>query len=214
MIAALNGALVENFTWNLEAHAHPDKLHTVGRPAEGHDIRLIDDNGIEVGIGEVGEVVGHSGGMMTGYHRQPDKTREAEWFDPQGKRFIRTGDIGRFDSDGFLTLLDRKKYMLISGGFNVYPSDLEAILRRHPAVFDVAVVGVPSEQWGETPAAFVVRQPGQEVPAQELLLWANGQVGKTQRLGSLQFLDELPRSAIGKVLKTYLRAAFAAKKES
>ena len=198
----------------LEARAHPDKLHTVGRPAEGHDIRLIDDSGAEVGVGEVGEVVGHSGGMMTGYHGQPDKTREAEWFDPQGKRFIRTGDIGRFDGDGFLTLLDRKKDMLISGGFNVYPSDLEAILRRHPAVFDVAVVGVPSEQWGETPVAFVVRQPGHEAQAGELLQWTNGQVGKTQRLGSLQFLDELPRSAIGKVLKTDLRAAYAVKKES
>lgn len=198
----------------LEARAHPDKLHTVGRPAEGHDIRLIDDNGVEVGAGEVGEVVGHSGGMMTGYHGQPDKTREAEWFDPQGKRFIRTGDVGRFDSDGFLTLLDRKKDMLISGGFNVYPSDLEAILRRHPAVFDAAVVGVPSEQWGETPAAFVVRRPGHDALAGELLQWTNDQVGKTQRLGSLQFLDELPRSAIGKVLKTELRAAFAAKKES
>ena len=70
--------------------------------------------------------------MMTGYHRQPEKTAEAEWFDPTGKRFIRTGDVGRFDADGFLTLLDRKKDMIISGGFNIYPSDLEAVLREHP----------------------------------------------------------------------------------
>lgn len=209
------GALVEFYgmtegggTCILEAHAHPDKLHTVGRAAEGHDIRLIDDNGVEVGIGEAGEVVGNSGGMMTGYHRQPDKTREAEWFDPQGKRFIRTGDIGRFDTDGFLTLFDRKKDMLISGGFNVYPSDLEAVLRQHPAVFEAAVVGVPSVQWGETPVAFVVLHPGKSVPATELLAWANEQVGKTQRLSSVQYLDELPRSAIGKVLKRELRAAY------
>ena len=212
------GALVEFYgmtegggTCILEAHAHPDKLHTVGRPAEGHDIRLIDDNGVEVGAGEAGEVVGHSGGMMSGYHGQPEKTREAEWFDPTGKRFIRTGDIGRFDADGFLTLFDRKKDMLISGGFNVYPSDLEAVLRRHAAVLDVAVVGVPSEQWGETPAAFVVLRPGQQVPADELLAWANTQVGKTQRIGSLQFIEELPRSAIGKVLKRELRAAYGAR---
>ena len=209
------GALVEFYgmtegggTCILEAHAHPEKLHTVGRPAEGHDIRLIDDNDVEVGPGEAGEVVGHSGGMMTGYHGQPDKTREAEWFDPQGKRFIRTGDIGRFDADGFLTLFDRKKDMLISGGFNVYPSDLEAVLRRHPSVFEAAVVGVPSERWGETPAAFVVLQPGQPVSADELLGWTNGQVGKNQRLGHLQFLDDLPRSAIGKVLKRELRDGF------
>ena len=210
------GGLVEFYgmtegggTCILEAHAHPDKLHTVGKPALGHDIRLIDDNGVEVGLGEAGEVVGHSGGMMTGYHRQPDKTRDAEWFDPQGKRFIRTGDIGRFDAQGFLTLFDRKKDMLISGGFNVYPSDLEAVVRAHPAVFEVAVVGVPSERWGETPVAFVVLKAEQTVPADELLQWTNGQLGKTQRLGSLQFLDELPRSAIGKVLKRELRAAYS-----
>ena len=79
---------------------------------------------------------------------------------PAGERFIRTGDVGRFDEDGFLTLLDRKKDMIISGGFNIYPSDLEAVLREHPAVADAAVVGVPSEQWGETPVAFVVRREG------------------------------------------------------
>lgn len=209
------GALVEFYgmtegggTCILEAHAHPDKLHTVGRAAQGHDIRLIDDNGVEVSTGEAGEVVGHSGGMMNGYHGQPEKTREAEWFDPQGKRFIRTGDIGRFDADGFLTLFDRKKDMLISGGFNVYPSDLEAVVRKNPAVFEVAVVGVPSVQWGETPVAFVVLKPGQTVSSDELLKWTNDQLGKTQRLSSLQYMDELPRSAIGKVLKRELRVAY------
>ncbi len=189
----------------LEAHLHPDKLHTVGRPAEGSDIRLIDDAGREVPRGEAGEVVGHSAGMMVGYHRQPAKTREAEWFDAGGKRFIRTGDVGRFDADGFLTLFDRKKDMVISGGFNIYPSDLEAVVRAHPAVADVAVVGVPSEQWGETPVAFVVRRPGDDTPADTLLQWTNAQLGKTQRLAHLQFIDELPRSAIGKVLKRELR---------
>ncbi len=206
------GGLVEFYgmtegggTCILEAHAHPDKLHTVGRPAEGHDIRLIDDAGREVPPGGAGEVVGHSAGMMKGYHHQPEKTREAEWFSPHGKRFIRTGDIGRFDAEGFLILLDRKKDMIISGGFNVYPSDLEAVLREHPAVDDAAVVGVPSVQWGETPVAFVVRPAGNDTPAGELLQWVNQRVGKTQRLASLQFLDELPRSAIGKVLKRELR---------
>ena len=116
----------------LQAHLHPTKLHTVGQPAEGHDIRLIDENGREVAKGEAGEVVGRSGAMMTGYHKQPAKTAEAEWFDPQGNRFIRTGDVGRFDADGFMVLFDRRKDMVISGGFNIYPSDLEAILRQHP----------------------------------------------------------------------------------
>jgi acyl-CoA synthetase (AMP-forming)/AMP-acid ligase II len=193
----------------LEAHLHPTKLHTVGRPAEGSDIRLIDEDGNEIPRGNTelaGEVVGHSAGMMTGYHRQPAKTREAEWFDSTGKRFIRTGDVGRFDADGFLTLFDRKKDMIISGGFNIYPSDLEAVLRGHAAVADVAVVGVPSEQWGETPVAFVVRREDDGTTTEAALLqWANDQLGKTQRLARLHFIDELPRSAIGKVLKRELR---------
>ena len=189
----------------LNAHEFPDKLHTVGRPVEGHDIRLIDEQGIEVPKGEAGEVVGHSRGMMIGYHGQPQKTREAEWYDATGKRFIRTGDIGRFDADGFLILFDRRKDMVISGGFNIYPSDLEGVLREHPAVAEAAVVGVPSEQWGETPVAYVVRKTGDPTAAEALLQWFNQRVGKTQRLSDLHFIDELPRSAIGKVLKRELR---------
>ncbi len=189
----------------LQAHLHKDKLHTVGQPAQGHDIRLIDEDGHEVAPGEAGEVVGHSSGMMTGYHGQPAKTREAEWFDPTGKRFIRTGDVGRFDSDGFLTLIDRRKDMIISGGFNIYPSDLEVLLRAHPAVEDVAVVGIPSEQWGETPVAFIVPRAGQAAPPHEIMVWFNERVGKTQRLAAVVLVDELPRSAIGKVLKRELR---------
>ena len=209
-----SGGLVEYYgltegggTCILDARAWPDKLHTVGRAAEGHDIRLIDEQGMQVGNGEIGEVVGHSAGMMTGYHGRPDKTREAEWFDPQGKRFIRTGDIGRFDADGFLTLIDRKKDMLISGGFNVYPSDLEAVLRRHARVLEAAVVGMPSAQWGETPVAFVVLNDGPALDADALLQWTNEQLGRTQRLSRLHFLAALPRSAIGKVLKRELRDA-------
>jgi long-chain acyl-CoA synthetase len=212
VLARWPGGLVEFYgmtegggTCILEAHLFPDKLHTVGRPALGHDFRLIDDDGRELPPGEAGEVVGHSPGMMTGYFGQPEKTREAEWFAPDGKRFIRTGDVGRFDAEGFLTLFDRKKDMIISGGYNIYPSDLEAVLREHPAVADVAVVGMPSEQWGETPLAFVVRHGGLLATEEELLQFANARVGKTQRLSGLRFMDELPRSAIGKILKRELR---------
>lgn len=211
------GGLVEFYgmtegggTCILEAHLHPDKLHTVGRPAQGHDIRLINEDGCEVPPGEAGEVVGHSPGMMKGYHQRPEQTREAEWFDPQGKRFIRTGDIGRFDADGFLALFDRRKDMIISGGFNIYPSDLEAVLREHPAVYDAAVVGVPSEQWGETPVAYVVLREGFVLEPEALRQWANERVGKTQRLADLRYIDELPRSAIGKVLKRELRELYRA----
>ena len=211
------GALVEFYgmtegggTCVLSACEHPDKLHTVGRPAPGHDIRLIDEQGREVAAGEAGEVVGHSAGMMTGYHQQPAKTAEAEWYDATGKRFIRSGDIGRFDADGFLVLLDRRKDMIISGGFNVYPSDLEAVLRQHDDVADVAVVGVLSERWGETPVAYVVLRARAVATGEELLRWTNARVGKSERLAAVELIDMLPRSPIGKVLKRELRDRYAA----
>ena len=212
------GSLIEYYgmtegggTCILAAHEHPDKLHTVGCPAPGHDIRLIDDQGREVAQGEIGEVVGHSASMMNAYHKQPEKTAEVEWFDPSGKRFIRTGDVGRFDEDGFLTLMDRKKDMIISGGFNIYPSDLEAILRQHPDLDDVSVVGMPSDRWGETPVAFAVARTGSSLTPESLLEWANARLGKTQRLAAVQMVDSLPRSAIGKVLKRELRDSFKPK---
>ncbi|OGA15290.1 MAG: 4-coumarate--CoA ligase [Betaproteobacteria bacterium RIFCSPLOWO2_02_FULL_63_19] len=206
------GGLVELYgltegggTCILAAHEHPDKLHTVGRPAPGHEVRLIDEHGREVPAGEVGEVVGRSPVMMTGYHNQPAMTAETEWFDAEGKRYLRTGDIGRFDPDGFLMLLDRRKDMIISGGFNIYPSDLEAVVREHPGVAEVAVVGVPSARWGETPLAFVVVRSGACVGAEELFAWANARLGNIQRLAAVELIDSLPRNAIGKVMKRELR---------
>ncbi len=196
-------------TFILAAHEHPDKLHTVGKAAPGHDIRLIDENGREVAPGELGEVVGHSGMMMSGYHNQPEKTRETEWW-ADGKRFIRTGDVGRMDADGFLTLMDRKKDVIISGGFNLYPTDLEAAMHEHPAVLEVAVVGVASEQWGETPVAFVVLKPGSKATPEELVATANAKLGKMQRVSAARIVDALPRSAIGKVLKRELRDQWSA----
>ena len=194
----------------LEANLHPDKLHTVGRPAPDHDIRLIDEQGSELPPGSTGEVVGHSEGIMTGYHNQPAKTAEAQWHDATGRRFIRTGDIGRFDDDGFLILMDRKKDMIISGGFNVYPSDLEAVLRAHVDVAEAAVVGVPSERWGETPVAFVVPKRRDALLSKTLLDWTNNQLGKTQRLAAIEFVETLPRNTIGKVLKRELRDTYKA----
>ncbi|MDB5840615.1 MAG: acyl--CoA ligase [Herminiimonas sp.] len=210
------GGLIEYYgmtegggTCILAAHEYPGKLHTVGQPAPGHDIRLIDEDGREAAPGEIGEVAGHSGAMMSGYYNQPDKTAEAEWFDRSGKRFIRTGDLGRFDQDGFLTLLDRKKDMIISGGFNIYPSDLEAVLRGNREVAEAAVVGVPSPVWGETPVGFVVLKAESAFSAAQLLAWANERLGKTQRLAAVELTASLPRSAIGKVLKRELRDGYA-----
>jgi acyl-CoA synthetase (AMP-forming)/AMP-acid ligase II len=218
VLARWPGLLVEYYgmtegggTCLLIANLFPDKLHTVGKPIEDHDIRLIDDDGEEVPQGEMGEVVGRSPAMMTGYHGRSEATRSAEWFDAEGRRYIRHGDVGRFDEDGFLTLLDRKKDLIISGGFNIYPTDLEAVLSQHPAVADCSVIGVPSEAWGETPVGFYVPHTGVDAGNAEILAWTNAQLGKTQRLAALHAIDELPRSAIGKVLKRELRDRLAEK---
>ncbi len=214
VLARWPGLLVEYYgmtegggTCALVCNLFPGKLHTVGQPVEGHDIRLIDDEGREVPRGEMGEVVGRSPAMMTGYHGRKDATGAATWHDADGNRFIRHGDVGRFDEDGFLILMDRKKDLIISGGFNIYPSDLEAVLAGHPQVGDCSVIGVPSEEWGETPVGFYVG-PGD---APEILAWFNARVGKTQRLSALEKVDELPRSAIGKVLKRELRDRYLAR---
>lgn len=145
---------------------------------------------------------------MSGYYKAPETTAELYWRDGEGRVFHRTGDIGRFDADGFLHLLDRKKDVIISGGQNVYAADLEAVLAGHPDVADAAVIGVPSDTWGETPLALIVRRPGSSVDGAVLRDWANARVGKMQRLSAVELRDALPRSPLGKVLKRELRAPY------
>ena len=209
------GGLVEYFgmteggcTFILEAHLHPDKLHTVGKPAPGHRARLINDAGEEVAPGEIGEIVGTSASMMNAYHNLPDRTAAAEWYDADGVRHMRMGDIGRFDADGFLTLMDRKKDMIISGGFNIYPSDLEAVVAEHDAVGEVAVVGVQSGRWGETPVAYVALKPGAQATADDIRTWANARLGKMQRIADVVIVEALLRNHIGKVMKKELRETY------
>jgi long-chain acyl-CoA synthetase len=215
VLARWSGELIEYYGMTegggrteLRAHQHPDKLHTVGRPTAGDEFRVISEDGHELPAGAVGEIVARSPTMMSGYHGNPEATRAVEWFDAQGQRFIRSGDVGRFDEDGFLLLTDRRKDMLISGGFNVYPGDIEAVLHTHPAVREAAVIGVPSARWGESPVALVVTAPGTTDTETELLAWANTRLAKPQRLAELQFVDHLPRSEVGKVLKRSLRETF------
>ncbi|GAB2801792.1 class I adenylate-forming enzyme family protein [Halomonas shantousis] len=193
---------------SLDCASHPDKWDSVGKPTEGSQVRILDEEGRELPQGEIGEIVGRAGAMMRGYYKRDQQTREMLWISPEGEAFLRSGDMGRLDEDGFLYILDRRKDMIISGGFNIYPEDLEKALLAHPDVADVAVIGIPSEHWGETPLGLVVRQTGSDVSRDELLDWANGQLGKTQRLSGIEFRDELPRSTIGKILKRELRAPY------
>ena len=113
--------------------------------------------------GELGEICGYGRLVMEGYHNRPDATLEATWTDPEGRRWLRTGDIGRLDDEGFLYLVDRKKDMILSGSQNVYPADIELMMLQHPSVREVAVIGIPSKRWGETPLAIVVACPGEHV---------------------------------------------------
>ncbi|MDP9415406.1 MAG: acyl--CoA ligase [Pseudomonadota bacterium] len=190
----------------LVAHKHPNKLHTLGQPMPGHDIRVVNERGEAAAPGEVGEIVGKSRSMMTGYHNRPEQSAAAEWISPEGERFLRTGDLGRFDEDGFLTLVGRAKDMIISGGINIYPADLEQALTELPEIREAAVIGVPSEKWGETPFAFVVLERGAAAEPEALRATANAKLGKMQRISGLRIVESLPRSAIGKVLKRELQA--------
>lgn len=206
------GGLIEYFgmteggaTFMLAAHERPDKLHTVGVPLPGHEALIMDDNERPLPPGEIGEIYGCSRTVMTGYHNQPEKTAAAFWQAPDGRQFVRSGDIGYIDEDGFLVVMDRKKDVIISGGFNIYPSDIEHIAAQWPGVRDVTVVGVPSKVWGETAVAFVVADSRER---DTFLEFVNTRVGKTQRLADAVFVDDLPRSHIGKVLKTSLRDAY------
>nr|MBP7952471.1 long-chain fatty acid--CoA ligase [Sphingorhabdus sp.] len=193
----------------LMADEFPEKLHTVGRPWAGSEVITVDENLQRLPAGEIGELVGRSATMMSGYQNQPEKTAEAGWHDEDGGRWQRMGDIGRVDADGFVELMGRSKDMIISGGFNIYPVDLEAVLMEHPGVAEAAVIGVPSARWGETPLGFVVVEKGTLLDADAVLAAANAKLGKTQRLSGLHIIGEMPRSHIGKLLKTELRAMTA-----
>lgn len=195
-------------TTMLDVNRYPDKLDSVGRPVPGCEIRIIDEQGREIGPGMTGEIVGRAPFMMLGYLNRAEETRKAVWHDAAGKPFIRSGDIGRVDEDGFIYLSDRKKDVIISGGLNIYASDLELVLSRHPAVLDAAVIGVPSQKWGEEPLALVVLDPTSAVAEAELLDWANQRLGKSQRIARLERRDSLPKSEVGKTLKRQLREPY------
>ena len=122
-----------------------------------------------------------------------------------GAASARLFDIGRMDEQGFVQILDRKKDMIISGGMNIYPTDLEAVLGKHPAVADVSVIGASDDRWGETPLAFIVRERGSETGGEEFLAWANERLARNQRIGCFMLVDDLPRNQLGKVLKRELR---------
>jgi len=200
--------LTEGLLTTLAPEDFDRKLPSVGKPLPGAHMLLLDESDRPVALGEAGEIVGRSSLIMSGYHNRPDADAEATWIAPDGRRWFRTGDIGRLDADGFLYIVDRKKDMLLSGGQNVYPADIEEVMRRHEAVADIAVIGVPSASWGETPLAIVVLRAGQIIEAEQLMAWTNERVGKQQRVSGVVFRAALPRNPNGKILKRELRREY------
>jgi acyl-CoA synthetase (AMP-forming)/AMP-acid ligase II len=201
--------LTEGVITTLAPEDFDRKLASVGKPVPGTDLRILGADDCDVPAGEPGEIVARGRILMAGYHARPDANAEATWVDERGRRWLRTGDIGRLDDDGFLYIVDRKKDMILSGGQNIYPADIESVMQRHPDVAEVAVVGVPSERWGETPLAVVVPHPGAMPDAAALAAWTNERVGKQQRVSAVTFRDSLPRNPNGKILKRELRAEYA-----
>lgn len=198
----------EGFATILKPRDADARVGSVGKPVLGFEMHILDDEGTVLPRGEVGEIAGTGAGLMREYHNQPEKTAEIIWRDNRGRSFVRSGDIGRLDEDGFLYILDRKKDMIISGGFNVFPADIEEVVGQHPAVSDVTVIGIPHDKWGETPLALVIPARDADASAGDIRDWANQRLAKTQRLAGVEFRDDFPRNALGKVLKRELRAPY------
>jgi acyl-CoA synthetase (AMP-forming)/AMP-acid ligase II len=196
--------LTEGFMTILDNRDYAAKMTSVGTPPPFFEMRIINEQGQEAAAGEVGEIAGRSPMLMQGYYKRPDLTREAIV-----KGWLHSGDLGYLDDDGFLYLVDRKKDLIISGGANVFPKDIEEIIVRHPAVREAAVFGVPSEKWGETPlAAVILRQPG-TLAAEELRVWINERVdGKHQRVHRVVIMADFPRNTAGKTLKRVMREPY------
>jgi acyl-CoA synthetase (AMP-forming)/AMP-acid ligase II len=185
------------------------KLGSIGKEIFGIDrIKLLDEDGNEVPEGEVGELYMRTPGAFQEYWKDPEKTKEVfkgEW--------VTAGDMGKRDEDGYYYLVDRKKNMIITGGENVYPSEVENVIGAHPAVKDVAVIGVPDEKWGESVTAIVVLhrgyQPGQEL-AEEIIDFTKGKIAGYKRPKKIEFIndEDMPRTATGKILHRMLRERY------
>ena len=196
--------LTEGFVTVLDKLDSPAKPDSVGVPPPLFEMRILDENGEDLPPGEVGEICGKGPILMPGYYGRPDLTEEAVI-----DGWLHSGDMGYVDTDGFLYLVDRKKDMIISGGVNVYPRDIEEVVVRHEAVREAAVFGVPDEKWGESPlAAVVLHEPG-TVSGDELREWINERVeAKFQRVAAVAIMEDFPRNVAGKTLKREMRAAY------
>ena len=180
------------------------RLSSIGKPMSDVEMKIVDEDGRELPVGQVGEIVARGPRVMTGYWRDKEKTEET--IDKDG--WVHTGDMGYVDEDGYFYLTGRATDMIIRGGENISPEEVEAVLRAHPKIDDVAVIGVPDEEWGEVPRAIVVLKPGETTAAEEIMEYCRDRLASFKRPRSVVFVNELPRNPMGKVLKRVLREQY------
>ena len=184
---------------------HPERLVSAGKPIAGCDIEVRDpESGAGVPTGEQGEIWVRTEQLMGGYWNRPDATASA--VDPDG--WYHSGDAGHYDAEGYLYITDRLKDMIISGGENIYPAEVERVLAEHPSVADLTVIGVPDDRWGEVPKAVVVAAEGHTVDEAELLAYCRDHLASYKCPKSVDVVDELPRNPTGKILKKDVRAKY------
>lgn len=181
----------------------PERLASCGKPHPTLDVAVLDDDDQPCAVGELGEVCVRGPLVMDGYWRQPELTAET-----LRNGWLHTGDVGRFDEENYLYLTDRKKDMLITGGFNIYPREVEDAVVTHPQVAAAAVIGVPDSKWGEAVTAFVVRTPGATVTPEQIIAHVRERKGPVHAPKNLEFLEALPLTPLGKIDKKQLRARF------
>jgi acyl-CoA synthetase (AMP-forming)/AMP-acid ligase II len=198
--------LTEGFVTILDRNDFDQQPGSVGCPPPGYDIRIVDDRGDDLEPGQIGEIVGRGPILSSGYYRQPELTRETfrgGW--------LFSGDLGYLDDSGFLYLAGRKKELIISGGVNVYPQDIEEVAGAHPQVLEVAVFGIDSDKWGESPVAAVVLQAGASSSEGELKQWINERVeARFQKVSDVVVVEQMPRNVAGKTLKHELKENYLA----
>jgi acyl-CoA synthetase (AMP-forming)/AMP-acid ligase II len=193
----------------LQPHEHLERPRSVGRPTPNTVVTIVDEDGQPLPAGEIGEIASRSPGNMLGLWKDPEGTAARTL--PDGS--ILTRDVGYLDDRGYVFLADRKEDMIISGGHNIWPAALENAIAAHPAVREVCVVGVPHERWGETPKAVVVLAEGAELREEELIELTRASVGPVQKVTSVEVVDELPKSGVGKVLRRVVRERYWAEGE-
>ncbi len=192
------GVLTSLRHWDL-----PEKLGSIGRQVYNADVAVVDTEGRPVKPGEIGELVSRGDNVMLEYYNEPEQTTA---FMKHGWAW--TGDVGTIDSEGFITLVDRSKDMIISGGENVYPKEIENVIYEHPDVFECAVFCVPHDKWGEVPAAYVVLRDGAGVDEDALIEFCAERLARFKRPRIMKFVDDFPKTAIGKIQKNLLREPY------